>query len=90
VVPMNADSVVRARINGRIKEEASDILGAMGLTLSDAYRMLLIRVVEEKSLPFAPLSPNKKTIDAMREVRSGRLTRSKSVDDLMVELNARD
>lgn len=85
---MIADSVVRARVNGKIKEEASDILESMGLTLSDAYRMLLIRVVEEGALPFTPLVPNKKTIEAMRAVRSGQVTRSKSVDDLFEELNA--
>jgi len=85
---MISDSVVRARVNGKIKDEASDILESMGLTLSDAYRMLLFRVVEEGALPFTPLVPNKKTIEAMRAVRSGKVTRSKSVDDLFEDLNA--
>ena len=86
-IPMIADSVVRARINGKVKEEAADILGAMGLTLSDAYRMLLIRVVQEKSLPFAPLNPNKKTIEALRSVRAGRTSRTMTVDALFNDLN---
>ena len=41
---MPENSIVRARINGHIKEEASVVLGAMGLTISDAFRMLLTRV----------------------------------------------
>ncbi len=87
---MAADSVVRARIDSQVKAEASDILKSLGLTLSDAYRMLLMRVVEEGSLPFAPLVPNKKTIDAMREVRSGKLSTAKATDDLFAQLNEND
>ena len=55
---MTANAVVRARINGDIKEEASAILAAMGLTPSDAFRILMTRIAREKTLPFEPLSPN--------------------------------
>lgn len=85
-----ADSVVRARVNGKIKDEASDILGSMGLTLSDAYRMLLIRVVEERTLPFDLLTPNEETIAAMREARTKRLASYESAEALFSELNAED
>lgn len=85
---MLADSVVRARVNGKLKEDAADILAAAGLTLSDAYRMMLIRVVHDKALPFHPLIPNKKTIVAMKAARAGRVTKSKNLDDLFGELNA--
>ena len=85
---MVADSVVRARINSKVKEEASDILGAMGLTLSDAYRMLLVRIVEDRTLPFNLHIPNERTISAMGEARSQRLTRYKSSEALFSELNA--
>lgn len=87
---MVADAVVRARVNGKVKEEAADILAVTGLTLSDAYRMLLIRVVEDRALPFDPLIPNEKTIAAMREARAGRLTRAQNVGTLLSELNADD
>lgn len=85
---MLADSVVRARVNGKLKEDAADILAAAGLTLSDAYRMMLIRVVQDKALPFDPLIPNKKTIAAMKAARAGRVTKSKNLDDFFGELNA--
>lgn len=45
----------------------------MGLTLSDAFRMLLVRVAKEKALPFEPLTPNAETIEAMKAARRGEL-----------------
>ena len=69
---MAANTVVRARIDEHIKEEATVVLAAMGLTVSDAFRIMLIRIAREKALPFEPLIPNEKTIKAMRQARSGK------------------
>lgn len=77
---MAANAVVRARIDQGIKNEASLVLEAMGLTVSDALRMMLTRVAIEKSLPFEPLVPNEKTIAAMREARERQLMSSDSQD----------
>ena len=87
---MAANQLVQARINGAIKEEAAAVLAAMGLTISDAVRLLLTRVAREKALPFAPLIPNTATIEAMKEARKGGLSRFDSVDALMDDLNAQD
>ena len=87
---MAANTVVRARIDGSIKEEATAVLAAMGLTPSDAFRILMTRVAKEKVLPFAPLIPNEETIAAMKEARKGKLKSFASVDDLMADLNADD
>ena len=87
---MAANAVVRARIDGNIKEEATAVLAAMGLTPSDAFRILMTRVAKEKALPFEPLVPNKETIEAMKEARKGKLKSFTSVDDLMMDLNADD
>ncbi len=87
---MPANTVVRARIDGATKDAAADVLAAMGLTVSDAFRLLLTRVAHDKSLPFEPLVPNAKTIAAMKEARSKRLRRFRSVDELMTDLDARD
>ena len=46
----------------------------MGLTPSDAFRLLLKRIAAEKSLPFEPLVPNAETIEAMKAARRGDLT----------------
>ena len=87
---MGANQLVQARIDGAIKEEAAAVLAAMGLTVSDAVRLLLTRVAREKALPFAPLVPNTVTIEAMKEARKGGLSRFESVDALMDDLNAQD
>jgi DNA-damage-inducible protein J len=87
---MVANAVVRARIDQNIKDEATAILGATGLTVSDAVRLMLVRTVAEKALPFDPLVPNRKTIAALRAARRGKTKRVGSVKDLMADLNADD
>lgn len=87
---MTTNTVVRARIDERIKEEASAVLAAMGLTVSDAFRIMLTRVAREKALPFEPLIPNETTIAAMREARAGKLNSFDSVGALMADLHAED
>ena len=83
---MSANAVVRARIDEHIKEEASVVLAAMGLTVSDAFRILLTKVAKDKALPFEPLIPNKETIAAMRAARAGKLVTIGSLDDLRNDL----
>ena len=85
---MATNSVVRARINEHIKEEASVVLATMGLTVSDAFRLMLIRVAHDKALPFEPLIPNTETIAAMKEARLCDLKSVSNIDDLMADLNA--
>ncbi len=86
---MAANAVVRARIDERTKTEAAAVLGAMGLTVSDAFRMLLVKVAQEKSLPFDPLVPNAVTIAAMKEARRGKLE-AVTLDQLQAVLDADD
>jgi len=87
---MTADSVVRARIDGRLKKEAALILEAVGLTVSDAVRMMLIRTVADKALPFDPLIPNARTIKALKAARRGQLKTVGGLDALMADLDADD
>jgi len=87
---MSENAVVRARIDLNVKEEASSVLAAMGLTVSDAFRLLLTRIAREKKLPFEPLTPNETTIAAMREARAGNLRSFDSVAALMADLHAED
>lgn len=86
---MSANAVVRARIDEHIKEDASTVLAAMGLTVSDALRILLTRIAREKSLPFDPLVPNAETIEAMKEARRGKLE-TVTLNDLQSVLDADD
>jgi DNA-damage-inducible protein J len=84
---MPANTVVRARIDEHIKEEASIVLAAMGLTVSDAFRIMLTRVAREKALPFEPLVPNATTIKAMKQARRGGL-KAVTLDKLQAVLDA--
>lgn len=87
---MAANALVQARIDDAVKKEASVVLAAIGLTVSDAVRLLLTRVAQEKALPFEPLIPNETTIKAMKEARKGGLPRFNNVEDLMADLHADD
>ncbi len=87
---MTANAIVRARIDEYIKEEAATVLAAIGLTVSDAFRILLTRIAKEKALPFEPLIPNKETIAAMRDARNGKLVTVGKVDRLLDSLNEDD
>jgi DNA-damage-inducible protein J len=87
---MAANSVVPARIDGKVKAEAEAVLASIGLTVSDAFRLMMIRIAKEKALPFEPLVPNDETIEAMRAARRGELVEVGSVDNLFAELNADD
>lgn len=87
---MTANALVQTRINGTVKDEAAAVLATMGLTVSDAVRLLLTRVAHDKALPFEPLTPNAETIAAMEEARAGKLARFSSFDALIADLDADD
>ena len=86
------DTIVRARIDQKTKEEAEAVLAEIGLTLSDAVRLMMIRIAREKAMPFNPLVPNEETIAAMQEARAGKLEKvgSGSIDDLLSDIDADD
>lgn len=68
---MTAYTVVRARVESGIQVPAADALQTMGLSISDAIRLLL-HVADEKRLPFSVHEPNQTTVEAMKEMeRSG-------------------
>lgn len=87
---MTENSVVRARIDAHTKAEASAILESIGLTVSDAIRLMLKRVVAEKALPFEPLIPNEETIEAIKAARRGELKTAGSMNNLFQKLNEDD
>ena len=80
--------LVQARIDGAVKQEAAAVLARMGLTVSDAVRILLTRVARDKELPFSPLIPNEETIEAILEARRGGLPGFESAQDLLDDLRA--
>lgn len=83
---MSADTIVRARIDSDTKERAAAALEAMGLSISDAIRLLLVRVAEEQRLPFTARAPNAATAKAIEELERGEGKRFDSADDLFKDL----
>jgi DNA-damage-inducible protein J len=84
------NTVVRARIDEQTKEDAAAVLATIGLTVSDAFRLLLVRIAQDKALPFEPLVPNAETVAAMKEARATKGKGFKSVKDLLADLHADD
>jgi DNA-damage-inducible protein J len=84
------NKVVRARIDEHVKEEASAVLATIGLTVSDAFRLMMVRIAMDKALPFEPLVPNAETVEAMKAARRGEVTKVGSIDALFADLNAGD
>jgi DNA-damage-inducible protein J len=87
---MATDTYVRARIDTKTKERAADALEAMGLSISDAIRLLMLRVADERRLPFEVKVPNAGTRRAIAELESGKGKRFGTVKALMADLHADD
>lgn len=85
-----ADTYVRARIDAVTKQRAADALEAMGLSVSDAIRLLMLRVADEHRLPFEVKVPNATTRKAMAQLEADKGKEFKSIDALMKDLNADD
>ena len=79
-------TMVHIRIDQKIKQQATKTLAAMGLSMSDAVRMLLLRVAAEKALPFDVKVPNATTVKAMRAADQGKGKRLNSADALFKDL----
>ena len=84
---MSNDTVVRARIDSDTKARATEALQGMGLSVSDAIRLLLLRVADEKRLPFAVQVPNSTTVKAMKELEEGRGQRFDTAEELFRDLD---
>ena len=85
-----ADTYVRARIDAGTKERATAALDAMGLSVSDAIRLLMLRVADEHRLPFEVKVPSKSSRQALTEIEAGKVERFATVDDLIADLHADD
>lgn len=87
---MPANALVQTRIDSMVKEQAAAALAVIGMTVSDAVRLMLTRVAHDGTLPFEILRPNAETIAAMDEADAGGLSSFDSVEALMKHLNESD
>jgi DNA-damage-inducible protein J len=87
---MARTSMLHVRIDGELKAQASSALEAMGLSVSDAVRILLTRVVSDQAFPLELKVPNAETRAAMEEARAimrARSARFENVDALTNDLD---
>ena len=77
---------VRSRIEPELKDSAAEVLGRMGLNISQAFRLFLRQVVVHQSLPFEVKAPNEVTLAAMQEARSIKNAKFGSANDLFDDL----
>ena len=82
-------AMVHVRVDEKVKAQATETLAAMGLSVSDAVRVFLLRVIAEKQIPFPISVPNQETRAAISEAEElsrksqGRFATGKALfDDL--------
>ena len=74
---------VRCRIDEDLKAQATEVLSACGLSISDAMRLFLRQVVATKGLPFEVRVPSEKTVRAMMDARDIRQQQFDSIGDML-------
>lgn len=82
-----SDTYVRARIDSATKALATDALEDMGLSVSEAIRLFMLQIADEKKLPFDVKVPNKETREAIAELKTGKGKQFKTVNALMDDLH---
>jgi len=88
---MAANAYVRARIDSALKDEATEVLDSLGLTVSDVMRMMLTRIAREKALPIELTRPNAETVAAIEEARAikaARRNRFATAEELIGSIEA--
>lgn len=83
---MSSDELVQARIDAETKRRAAAVLEGMGLSISDAIRLLMLRIVDQQRLPFETGAPSAETVEAMKELASGKGERFDSATALFEDL----
>jgi len=83
-------TMIHVRVDQELKTRAADTLDKMGLSLSDAVRLLLTRIAVEKALPFEVRVPNEQTVAAMQAGDRGEVSKAPNIAEMMAQLNAND
>ena len=83
---MTTNTLIETHIDSCVKDEAAIVLATMGLTISDAIRLMLIKVAHDHKLPFDEFIPNAETVKAMEEARVGQLQTTETIEQLMVAM----
>lgn len=84
---MRETVTVNARIDSKTKTEASKILAALGMSISQAVSVFFKQIVHTGGIPFEVKLPNKVTLEAVKQAKTGKgLVTFDSVDELLQDL----
>jgi DNA-damage-inducible protein J len=83
---INDTTIVRARVEPKLKDDAELVLSTLGLSMSDAIRMYLTQITLRQGIPFSVEIPNAETREVLREAGSGKTETAKNVDDLFAKI----
>jgi len=83
---MSNSATINVRMDSETKSKASKILHLLGMTPSEAINLFFKQIIYTQSLPFEVKLPNKETLQAMRELDSGKGVKFNSVDELLKDL----
>jgi DNA-damage-inducible protein J len=87
---MVANALVTTRVSSEVKKEASKVLEAVGLTVSDAMRIFLTTIAREHILSFNEIIPNKITLEAINDARAGKLHSADTIEEFRERMNEED
>ncbi len=90
IFAMAQSAMLRARIDEQTKAQGDAVLAAIGLSVSDAVRLLYRRLIDDQAFPLELKVPNAETRAAMEEghaILRERKTRFKNADDLIASLD---
>jgi DNA-damage-inducible protein J len=85
-----ATGMVHIRVDEKVKAKAAKTLASMGLTVSDAVRLLLTRIAVEKAIPFEVRIPNRATREAIEAGERGAVSRANTMAAVIADLNGDD
>ena len=81
-------TAVTAVVDEDLSREATAVLAEIGMSVDEAFKLLLTQVVHDHCLPFSMHLPNAETIAAFRETEAGETKQYSSVEELFKEMRS--
>jgi len=87
---MPTEAIIETHVDPVLLAKAQAIYAAAGVTLDNLVRNMILKTVEDESVPMDFFRPNAETVAAMQEARRGNLESTGSIAALMADLDAED
>ena len=87
---MPTEAIIETHVDPALLAKAQAIYAAAGVTLNDLVRNMILKTVEDETVPMDFFRPNAETREAIEAARRGEFAGEGSIHDLFVELDAED